>query len=857
MTVFSRPLNKCPLLLCGPILRRVTSSSVAVFVATKKACTVRLLIRDPQSPSSGWTKTSEPQATRQIGENLHVLVVELNGYALSPGYNYTYDVQMTPQGSSAAEGLANQKLDDIGLLESPNPLGYIAGAYPSFSLAPDLASSRILHGSCRKPHGGGPDGLVIADELIKTAHDGPVGLSSSFAKDRPHLLLLTGDQIYADDVSVALLISLRSAAADLMGSFEELFPPGNLASDAPEVRPGKHRMWWLGKNAKPELSSEHYNNHLMYLGEFYAMYLFCWSEVLWPTFLLGRTVYLDEASLYGEEITRDDLGVRVEAAKKAERAALSAVVSFAVDVRRVRRALANVPTMMAFDDHEITDDWNIDAAWNASARSHPIVNRIVRNGLAAFAVFQCWGNKPDHFASETGMKVLTEISNIASDGLGMPKVLFDPHSMDALLDVGASAVQYPKRMLWDWTLDGPGYRVIALDSRTHRDFSGSDHTGLLTSEEITRQLAAHCPSTPSSRLCFVIAPAPVIGHPLVEEIAQPVMATTLTNPADGRRAADSEAWTGNRECFENLLRTLAGFQSVVLLSGDVHYAFTNHTAYHGRSTGTSSGIVRARIVQLCASALKNAAVDTKVIQKAAYAGFESMGRGWFGTTTVLPPVQADLLSMLGPSYSQRHPWDEKQIVDIIDAFGETVELGPLPLWASRTPARSAKRLLVEHGVSTMVADEFLVGTYWTMTMTRAKEHPLVLPDGPWFTQRALDQVAAIFAADPAAWKYRTTYVLDNRPLSTRSQVRWNGTPVPASFANKLIIGQAHSVVGFPCLGEIKVFQDSGSGFPRLIHRLHWWLPDRELAMTEHEAPLNVPETGTGIPVADQIPVAYL
>ena len=47
-----------------------------------------------------------------------------------------------------------------------------------------------------------------------------------------------------------------------------------------------------------KLTSEHRDNHLMFLGEFYAMYLYVWSDVLWPTFLSGRTLYADEMALY-------------------------------------------------------------------------------------------------------------------------------------------------------------------------------------------------------------------------------------------------------------------------------------------------------------------------------------------------------------------------------------------------------------------------------------------------------------------------------------------------------------------------------------------------------------------------------
>ena len=157
----SRPVAEWPLLLCGPILRRVTPTSVSVFIATSKACNVRLKIRD-RSAGSSWLATSATVTTRQIGQRLHVAVVVLDGQSLAPEKVYEYDVEMTPT-SSAAQGLADQP----GLLTGALPLGYASDALPSFSLLPDLASARILHGSCRKPHGGGPDALTIADDLIR------------------------------------------------------------------------------------------------------------------------------------------------------------------------------------------------------------------------------------------------------------------------------------------------------------------------------------------------------------------------------------------------------------------------------------------------------------------------------------------------------------------------------------------------------------------------------------------------------------------------------------------------------------------------------------------------------------------
>ena len=61
---------------------------------------------------------------------------------------------------------------------------------------------------------------------------------------------------------------------------------------------------------------------------------------------------------------------------------------------------------MIFDDHEITDDWNLNLAWEKrvydtappASRPTALGRAIIRNGLAAYAVFQAWGNTPEQFA---------------------------------------------------------------------------------------------------------------------------------------------------------------------------------------------------------------------------------------------------------------------------------------------------------------------------------------------------------------------------------------------------------------------------------------------------------------------------
>ena len=61
----------------------------------------------------------------------------------------------------------------------------------------------------------------------------------------------------------------------------------------------------------------------------------------------------------------------------------------------VRRVLANHPTYMIFDDHDVTDDWNLTSAWREGVHQNPTGRRFVANALAAFWAFQGWGNDPD------------------------------------------------------------------------------------------------------------------------------------------------------------------------------------------------------------------------------------------------------------------------------------------------------------------------------------------------------------------------------------------------------------------------------------------------------------------------------
>jgi hypothetical protein len=138
----------------------------------------------------------------------------------------------------------------------------------------DLNKLRLFHGSCHKPHAEGGDALGLLDTLIAAKASSPYEL--------PHQLILTGDQIYADDVADVLLRLLNDAGKVLLGWHEPLDTSPLTSPIAFENWQSYYRQMIL-LNAK--FTSDDLKSHLATLGEFFSMYLFAWSDVLWPSAL--------------------------------------------------------------------------------------------------------------------------------------------------------------------------------------------------------------------------------------------------------------------------------------------------------------------------------------------------------------------------------------------------------------------------------------------------------------------------------------------------------------------------------------------------------------------------------------------
>ena len=187
------------------------------------------------------------------------------------------------------------------------------------------------------------------------------------------------------------------------------------------------------------------------------------------------------------------------------------MLEFARTLPRVRRALANIATYMIFDDHDVTDDWNLHRRWHDHVHRRPLGRRMVQNALAAYAVFQGWGNEPDQFAAgQPGGRLLEALA--AWDGQEGPTA----EAIRARLGLPSADASAPIR--WDYQLDTPSFQAIVLDTRTQRGFrpggNGLAAPALLGRDAMARQLTGRLAARPREvPVTVLVSAAPVFGHP--------------------------------------------------------------------------------------------------------------------------------------------------------------------------------------------------------------------------------------------------------------------------------------------------------------------------------------------------------
>ena len=566
-------------LLAGPILRRTTKNRVCVWLVTSEPMSIQLTVMDAQKNPLGQSKLEELEKQRvRMGENFYVYLLQarpgsIEGFPRDTLLLYSLD---------KVEAESNNR-SPLFSDEALTKLTYGSLTHPSFFIPTKLKN--LLHGSCRKPHGGSnadndtypPDALSHGHTLLEETHND--------LEKRPATLLLTGDQIYADDVAISLSAMLRQAALTLTSRQETLpLSDGNVSSNE-RIDPSsiplhgrkkelKNRHSAAGR--KSGFSSSESENHLFTFGEYSAMYIYAFGN------LPNWQPIWDWQQL-------ESMGV-AEGAKEAWTEQLEALKKFDSTLPDIRRLMANIPTYMTFDDHDVTDDWNINGNWYDKVRKSPLGRRIVSNALASFWCFQGWGNDPDNFNKDLILSITQHVNDKQNDA-GIAE-RYELHTW--------------KSRGWGFSIptDPP---IISIDTRTQRQYENKFYPAQLLDRYALDWLRVEWSKLKTGQkidtdTCPVlIAAAPVMGYSTIEKLqhfalwlAGMIESNTWIRRVEklidkegtltGRivNKLDIESWSANKEGFVRFMDTLCKHMHIkrcVFLSGDVHYAFTAKASF--------------------------------------------------------------------------------------------------------------------------------------------------------------------------------------------------------------------------------------------------------------------------------------
>ena len=537
-----------PAVIAGPLLRRLEPQRLVIWLVGSRVLPLALKLQAPEGQTLTIDLDTQQCQIVPVGRHafIHLIDVSLSE-ALPLDVMIDYDLLV----------------DGSGIAEWAPHLLYANALSANFVLHSRI--HQLVHGSCRKPHHPADDGLLCVDRLLADART---------PAERPALLMMSGDQVYADDVAGPMLRAIHALIARLE-LFDE-YLEGAVVDDSASLYGHRasyyHRADLLpaldsnetlrerffGGVKKPIFTSSTADNHLVTFAEVLAMYLLVWSPTPW-TLIAPQPPSLSAP----EQLRYDHEQVQVD--------------RFRDGLPGVARVFAHLSTLMIFDDHDITDDWNLSAQWEATAYGHPFSKRIIGNALLAYMLCQGWGNQPGVFE---GLLEQTQAltANVQDNHL---HAIAHDELLQTLL----------KFQQWHYVLPTTPALVV-LDTRTRRwrsEFALKQPSGLLDWEalsELQQALLDH----PSA---IIVSPAPIFGVKLIETVQK------VFSWCGYPLLADAENWMAHRGAAQvilNIFRHSRTPGNYVILSGDVHYSFVYEVLIRHRSAGpkiwqvTSSGI---------------------------------------------------------------------------------------------------------------------------------------------------------------------------------------------------------------------------------------------------------------------------
>ncbi|MFC4912447.1 alkaline phosphatase family protein [Actinomadura gamaensis] len=520
-------------LVLGPLLRHVGERTATVWVETDRPC--RVLVRAGEVEAAAETFAVHAH---------HFALVEVEG--LAPGARVPYQVeldgeQVWPEEGSEFPPSQLRTLDTSGTL-------------------------RVSFGSCRRS----------PDREGKHGHDTLAALAHHLTRANaawPDLLLMVGDQVYADELDPAMREIVRArrgiqdSAPPRLGTTT---PANSTSADSASAHgasadgPATRGMGALGASASSLVGGTASGGAAL--------------DEPKPSHAAAEGCPADEIADFEEYTHLYRLAWREDPA--------------------VRWLLSTVPTLTVFDDHDIRDDWNTSYTWRQQMWALPWWRERIVGGIGSYWVYQHLGNlSPEGRAAHDVYEAVRAASANSGDG---GKVLDE---------FAERADRQPATAHWSYAHDLGRTRLVVVDSRCSRLLT-PERRGMLDDEEfdwLDGRLQGDVDHLlVASSLPYLLTPAIHHAESWNEAVAEGAWGTRAAGVGEKiRQAADLEHWAAFERSFREVANDVIAVArgergdppaTIAFLSGDVHYS------YMARVTAPDAS---SEVVQVVCSPLRN------------------------------------------------------------------------------------------------------------------------------------------------------------------------------------------------------------------------------------------------------------
>ncbi|MDQ4083840.1 MAG: alkaline phosphatase D family protein, partial [Actinomycetota bacterium] len=262
----------------------------------------------------------------------------------------------------------------------------------------------------------------------------------------------------------------------------------------------------------------------------------------------------------------------------------------------IRRLLSTVPSAMVFDDHEVSDDWNISEAWVEEVRTHPWWNEQIVGGHVSYWIYQHLGNLSPRELE--GHDLYQKVETADDAGPILREFAYETHRETA-------------GTRWSFHRDFGDTRLVVMDSRGGRVLE-KGHRSMVDADG-WEWIKDKAPGDFDHLLLGTSLPVllgPGMHH--LQAWNEAVCSGGWGEKAKGwgeriRRSQDLDHWSSFHESFIELLDLIRGVgagerggapASIVILSGDVHHGYLAEATFRDED-------VKSPIYQAVCSPLRN------------------------------------------------------------------------------------------------------------------------------------------------------------------------------------------------------------------------------------------------------------